>query len=62
MLKNAQFTLVHLVYQFTKLAILPLTENRGFPAPYVAHTPRVPRLVTENGKSGLTLTAEGVDI
>lgn len=55
MLKNAQFTLVHLVYQFTKLAIFSLTKNRGFPAPYAAQTPRVPDCITECGGWGVSL-------
>ena len=32
--EDAQFTPVHLVHQFTKLADRPLTKNRGFPTPY----------------------------
>lgn len=40
---DAQFTPVHLVYQFTKLAGQPLTKARGFPAPYHVVLLRVPR-------------------
>lgn len=39
---DAQSTPVHLVYQFTKLAGQPLTKARGFPAPYLAQSTRVP--------------------
>lgn len=38
----AQFTPVHLIHQFTKLGALPLTKSRGFPAPYLTTSLRVP--------------------
>ena len=56
----AQFTPVHLIHQFTKLADHPLMKRRGFPAPYVAQTPRVPDCITECGMGSVS-TAEGVN-
>lgn len=41
----AQFTPVHLIHQFTKLADHPLTKRRGFPAPYFMTFCRVPDTV-----------------
>lgn len=40
---------VHPVHLFTKLGTLLLTKSRGFPAPYVAHTPRVPGWLQKTG-------------
>lgn len=39
----AQFTPVHLVHQFTKLADHRLTKRHGFPSPYRFDIHRVPR-------------------
>lgn len=43
----AHFHWVYLVNQFTKLASLPLIKSRGFPAPYLAQSARVPRRFQE---------------
>ncbi len=46
---------VHPIHLFTKLGTLQLTKSRGFPAPYLAPSLRVPRLVQKTGVRGLHL-------
>lgn len=54
----AQFTPVHLIHQFTKLGALPLTKSRGFPAPYLNASLRVPGSFQDR-EGGIGSAAEG---